>query len=180
MFYCGVTGHIKVACRRRLASQTSPQSSRATLKSQNFSKNSNQFYKFRQLKLHPKRQNSEQKSTYVISTSLSKNYIEARVNRHFSKILLDTGSNFSLAHADFVKNTLRLPIQAASHYQTVMTACGKRLVLKNVVNLTITVSGMSMDFMFYVTDVLNPRFSVIAGLDFFVNLTLNLIFRKML
>ena len=48
-----------------------------------------------------------------------------------------------------------------------MTACGKRLVLKNVVHLTITVSGMSMDFIFYVTDALNPRFSVIAGLDFF-------------
>ena len=27
-----------------------------------------------------------------------------------------------------------------------MTACGKRLVLKNFVNLTITVSGMLMDF----------------------------------
>ena len=117
--------------------------------------------------MYPKRQNLEQNSNYLISTSLSKNYIEARVNRHFSKILLDTGSNFSLAHADFVQNTLRLPVQEASHYQTVMTACGKRLVLKNVVNLTITVSGMSMDFIFYVTDALNPRFSVIVGLDFF-------------
>ena len=72
-----------------------------------------------------------------------------------------------MAHADFVKNTLHLPVQEASHYQTVTTACGKRIVLKNVVHLTITVSGMSMDFIFYVTDALNPRFSVIVGLDFF-------------
>ena len=166
-FYCGVTGHIKAACKRRLASQTSQQVSRVKLKLQNNSKNSNQFYKFRELKLHPEKQNSEKTSNFLVSTSISKNYIEARVNRHFSKILLDTGSNFSLAHADFVKNTLCLPVQEASHYQTVMTACGQRIVLKNVVNLTITVSGMSMDFIFYVTDALNPRFSVIVGLDFF-------------
>ena len=88
------------------------------------------------------------------------------MNRHFSKILLDRGSNFSLAHVNFVSNILRLPVQEASHYQTVMTACGKRIVLKHFVNLTITVSGMSMDFTFYVTDALSPRFSVIAGLDF--------------
>ena len=90
--------------------------------------------------------------------------------------MLDTGSNFGLAHADFVTNILHLPVQKASHYHTVMTACGKRLVLKNVVNLTIAVSGMSMDFIFYVTDALSLRFSVIVGLDFFVNLMHNLIF----
>ena len=58
-----------------------------------------------------------------------------------------------------------------------MTACGKRLVFKNVVNLCITVSGMSMDFIFYVTDALKLRLLVItAGLDFFENLMHNLIF----
>ena len=54
-FYCGVTGHIKAACKRRLASQTSQQVSRATLSLQNYRKNSNQFYKFRELKLHPEK-----------------------------------------------------------------------------------------------------------------------------
>ena len=72
-FYCGVTGHIKAACKRRLASQTSQQVSRVTLKLQNNSKNSNQFYKFRELKLHPEKQNSEKTSNFLVSTSISKN-----------------------------------------------------------------------------------------------------------
>ena len=127
-FYCGVTGHIKAACRRRLASQISQQSFRATLTLHNYSKNSNQFYEFREL--HPKKQNSEQNSNFLVSTSLTKNYIEARVNRHFSKILLDTGSTFSLTHADFVENIiLHLPVQEASQNQIVVTACGKVNVL---------------------------------------------------
>ena len=97
---------------------------------------------------------------------MSQNYIEARVNRHFTKILLDSGSNFSVAHHDFVTKTLNLPLRVSNQPKSVITACGKCLRLQNCVTLNICVSGLSMTHTFFVSDALSKKFNVIIGLDF--------------
>lgn len=102
----------------------------------------------------------------AISAPFHQNFIEARVNKQYTKLLIDSGSSYSIVHKRFVNDVLHVPVRNVANPRTVVTASGQFITLSQVVSLTISVSGMCMNFDFYVTEEISTKFTVILGLDF--------------
>ena len=141
------------------------------------SRGDNTHYRFRQLPLKRSyHSRGAQGIQCAISAPFHQNFIEARVNRQYSKLLIDSGSSYSIVNKRFVNDVLHVPVRNVDTPRTVLTASGQLITLSQVVTLTISVSGMPVTFDFYVTDAISAKFTIILGLDFLKTYNCNLDF----
>jgi len=113
----------------------------------------------------------------ITNVQFQQNFIEARVNKHYTKLLIDSGSNYSIVNKRFVNDVLQMSsVHSVENPRKVLTASGQLITLSHCVNLTVSVAGMPMPYDFYVTDAISSKFTVILGLDFLRSYNCNLDF----